>query len=117
MSLSDRHLLSTVAQPAMNSSRTGAFFWYLARHRKFHCTFTPAHSISPPVDSKVETHEHVFKHCFLSPFLFDTVRRAFGLVPTPSGAVEPSRLLHEHLLLSLTTTQVAPQTLHPCPHS
>ena len=48
-----------------------------------------------PLDSKVETHEHVFKHYFFSPFLFDTVRRAFGLVPTPSGVVEPSRLLHE----------------------
>ena len=58
-----------------------------------------------PLDSKVETHEHVFRHCFFSSFLFDTVRRAFGLVPTPSGAVEPSRLLHEHPLLSLTTTQ------------
>ena len=57
-----------------------------------------------PLDSRVETHEHVFRHCFFRPFLFDTVRRAFGLVPTPSGVVEPSRLLHEHPLLSLTTT-------------
>ena len=58
-----------------------------------------------PLDSRVDTHEHVFRHCFFSPFLFDTVRRAFGLVPTPSGVVEPSQLLHEHPLLSLTTTQ------------
>ena len=58
-----------------------------------------------PLDSKVGTHEHVFRHCFFSPFLFDNVRRAVGLVPTPSGAVEPSKLLHEHPLLSLTTTQ------------
>ena len=58
-----------------------------------------------PLVSKVERHEHVFRHCFFSPLFFDTVRRAFGLVPTPSGAVEPRRLLHEHPLLSLTTTQ------------
>ena len=51
------------------------------------------------LDSKVETHEHVLRHYVFSPFLFDTVRRAFGLVPTPSGGVEPSRLLHEHPLL------------------
>ena len=58
-----------------------------------------------PLDSNVETHEHVFRHCFFSSFLFDTVRRAFGLVPAPSRAMEPCRLLHEHPLLSLTMTQ------------
>ena len=53
----------------------------------------------------VEDHEHVFPNCFFSNLMFDTVRRAFGVVQGPSGVVEPSRLLRDHPLLPLTTTQ------------
>ena len=58
-----------------------------------------------PLDNKVEDHEHVFRHCFFCNFMFDTVRRAFGLVESEQGRVEPSRLLRDHPLLSLTSTQ------------
>ena len=58
-----------------------------------------------PLDCRVEDHEHVFRNCFFSNFMFDTVRRAFGVVQGPSGVAEPSRLLRDHPLLSLTTTQ------------
>ena len=57
------------------------------------------------LDSNVEDHAHVFRHCFVSPFMFDTVRWAFGLAVSDGKAVEPSRFLHEHPLLSLTTTR------------
>ena len=58
-----------------------------------------------PLDCRVEDHEHVFRNCLFSNFMFDTVRRAFRVVQGPSGVVEPSRLLRDHPLLSLTTTQ------------
>ena len=58
-----------------------------------------------PLDCRVEDHAHVFRHCFLSAFMFDTIRWAFGLVTHDGGTVEPSRLLLEHSLLSLTMTQ------------
>ena len=58
-----------------------------------------------PLDSRVEDHEHVFRHCFFGAFMFDTVNRAFGLLQSPTGAVEPSRVLKAHTLLSLTMTQ------------
>ena len=57
-----------------------------------------------PLDCKVEDYEHGFRHCFLGAFMFDTVRCAFGLLQTRAWLVEPSRVLHEHPLLSLTTT-------------
>ena len=57
-----------------------------------------------PLDCRVEDHEHVFRNCFFSNFMFDTVRRAFGVVQGLLGVVEPSRLLCDHPLLSLTTT-------------
>ena len=33
-----------------------------------------------PLDHGVEDHGHVFRHCYFSSFMFDAVRRAFGLV-------------------------------------
>ena len=56
-----------------------------------------------PRHCKVEDHEHIFRHCFLGAFIFDTVRRAFGVLRTATGAAEPSRVLHEQLQWSLTT--------------
>ena len=37
--------------------------------------------------------EHLLQHCFYSPFMFNTVHRAFGLVKSWDRMVEPSRLL------------------------
>ena len=59
-----------------------------------------------PLDGLVETHEHIYRHCRYSAFLIDTVRKAFKLpVQEDSSLIEPSRLLSEHPLQSLTTTQ------------
>ena len=38
-----------------------------------------------PLDHRVETHEHVFRHCYFSLFMFDAVRRAFGLLVVEGG--------------------------------
>ena len=58
-----------------------------------------------PLDPKVEDHEHVFRHCFFTTFMFDMLRRAFGVVASESGGIEPSRLIRDSPLLLLTTTQ------------
>ena len=52
-----------------------------------------------PLCHKVEDHAHVLRHCRYSAFVFDTVHTAFGLVPREGGGVEPSRLLHDEVLL------------------
>ena len=41
----------------------------------------------------------------MGPFIFDIVRKAFGLVWREGGAVEPSRILFDELALSLQSTQ------------
>ena len=58
-----------------------------------------------PLDGRVEDHEHVFRHCMLSAFMQSTLRKAFGMVEAGGGKVEPSRLLRDFPLLSITTTQ------------
>ena len=58
-----------------------------------------------PLDGRVEDHQHVLKRCFFSGFMFDTVRKAFGLVSWEGGSMEPSRLLLDAPLLSMQTTQ------------
>ena len=58
-----------------------------------------------PQCGRVEDHAHTPKRCYFSAFMFDTVRKAFGLAQGVGGAVEPSRLLLEEPLLSLQTTQ------------
>ena len=58
-----------------------------------------------PQCGRVEDHAHTLKRCYFSAFMFDTVRKAFGLAQGGGGAVEPSRLLLEEPLLSLQTTQ------------
>ena len=58
-----------------------------------------------PLDGRVEDHQHVLKRCFFSGFMFDTVRKAFGLVSWEGGSMEPSRLLLAAPLLSMQTTQ------------
>ena len=47
------------------------------------------------------------RHCFFSSFMFDAVHKAFGLVAAEGGegGLEPSSLISDHLVLSLTTTQ------------
>ena len=57
------------------------------------------------LDGRVGNHEHVMRHCWFSPLVFDAVRRAFGLVITDSRQVEPNRILREEPLLSLTIAQ------------
>ena len=44
-------------------------------------------------------HTHALKNCYFAAFTFDTVRKAFGLAPGEGGAVEPSRLLLDDVLL------------------
>ena len=58
-----------------------------------------------PLDGRVEDHEHVFCHCMFGAFMQSTVRKAFGLVESGGVQVEPSRLLRDFPLLSLTSTQ------------
>ena len=58
-----------------------------------------------PMDGRLEDHRHVLKNCYFSGFMFDTVRKAFGLVQREGGALEPSRLLLDEPLLSLQSTQ------------
>ena len=58
-----------------------------------------------PLDGRVEDHEHVFRHCMFSAFMQSTVRKAFGMVDAGGVKVEPSRLLRDFPLLSITTTQ------------
>lgn len=59
-----------------------------------------------PLDGLVETHEHIYRHCKFTAFAIDTVRKAFKLPTLEDGTVlEPSRILAEHPLQSLTTTQ------------
>jgi hypothetical protein len=57
------------------------------------------------MDGRLEDHRHVLKNCYFSGFMFDTVRKAFGLVQREGGALEPSRLLLDEPLLSLQSTQ------------
>ena len=57
-----------------------------------------------PQCGRVEDHAHTLKRCYFSAFMFDTVRKAFGLAQGVGAAVEPSRLLLEEPLLSLQTT-------------
>ena len=38
-----------------------------------------------PLDGRVEDHRHVLKNCYFSGFMFDTVRKAFGLVQREGG--------------------------------
>ena len=54
-----------------------------------------------PLDGRVEDHQHVLKRCFFLGFMFDTVRKAFVLVPWEGGSMEPSRLLLDAPLLSM----------------
>ena len=58
-----------------------------------------------PQCGRVEDHAHTLKRCYFSAFMFDTVRKAFGVAQGVGAAVEPSRLLLEEPLLSLQTTQ------------
>ena len=58
-----------------------------------------------PLCHKHEDHEHVLWHCFFSAFSFDTVRKAFGVVQREGGGIEPSRLLLEEPLLSLSSSR------------
>ena len=58
-----------------------------------------------PLDGRVEDHEHVSRHCMFGAFMQSTVRKAFGLVDSGGVKVEPSRLLRDFPLLSITTTQ------------
>ena len=57
-----------------------------------------------PLDSKVENHEHVFRHCFFSALMADTVQLAFGVVVAEGGHVELSQSTRDSPLLSLTST-------------
>ena len=57
------------------------------------------------LDGKVEDHAHVLKNCYFSAFMFDMVRKAFGLVSWEGATLEPSRLLLDHAAVSLQTTQ------------
>ena len=41
---------------------------------------------------KLEDHPHVLKHCRFLAFMFDTVKKAFGLVQRGGGMVDPSHL-------------------------
>ena len=47
----------------------------------------------------------MLRHCSFSAFVFDTGRKAFGIVQREGGAVERRRLLLEELALSLQSTQ------------
>ena len=58
-----------------------------------------------PQCGRVEDHAHTLKRCYFSAFMFDMVRKAFGLAQGVGVAVEPSRLLLEEPLLSLQTRQ------------
>ena len=44
---SARQRRRTPAHPAINSSSVAGWCWYFARHRRFHCAFSPAHSSNP----------------------------------------------------------------------
>ena len=57
------------------------------------------------LDGRVESHEHVFRHCMFSTFMQSTVRKAFRMVDAGGVKVERSRLLRDFPLLSITTTQ------------
>ena len=48
---------------------------------------------------------YVLKNCYFSAFMFDTVRKAFGLVEWEGRRLEPSRLLLEESAVSLQCTQ------------
>ena len=54
---------------------------------------------------RLEDHEHVLRHCRLSPFILDTARKAFGLAQREGGVMELSRVLFEDPALSLQSTQ------------
>ena len=58
-----------------------------------------------PLCHRLEDHEHVLRHCRFLAFIFDTVRKAFGLVQREGGAVEPNKLLLEEPALSLQSTR------------
>ena len=58
-----------------------------------------------PLCHRLEDHEHVLRPCRCSAFIFDIVRKAFGLVQREGGRVQPSRLFFEELALSLQSTQ------------
>ena len=58
-----------------------------------------------PLCHWLEDHEHMLQHCRFSAFIFDTVRKAFGVVQREGGAVEPSRLLLDEPALPLQSTQ------------
>ena len=58
-----------------------------------------------PLCHKLEDHEHVLRHYRFSPFIFDTVPKAFGPVRQDKLVVEPSRVLLENPTLSLQTSQ------------
>ena len=38
-----------------------------------------------PMCQRLEDHKHVLRHCRFSPFIFDMVRKAFGLVRQEGG--------------------------------
>ena len=52
-----------------------------------------------PLYGRVEDHSHALKNCYFSVVMFDTVRKAFGLVREGDRCVEPSRLLLNESLL------------------
>ena len=58
-----------------------------------------------PLCHKLEDHPHVLRHCRFSVFMFDTVRKAFGLVHGDGGVIEPSHLVLENPLQSVGTKQ------------
>ena len=43
-----------------------------------------------PLDSKLESYEHVFRQCFFGAFMADKARLAFGVVVVEGGHLEPS---------------------------
>ena len=80
----------TWASPRGEGGANASIFVFFASH------FLQSQLASPPP---------CLSDCFISAFMFDTVSRAFGLAVSDGKAVEPSRLLHEHAVLSLPTPQ------------
>ena len=57
------------------------------------------------LDGRMEDHEHAFRHCMFRAFMQSAVRKAFRLVDFGGVKLDPSRLLKDFPLLSITTTQ------------
>ena len=58
-----------------------------------------------PIWGRLEDHKHLFRHCMFGPFYFDTVRKAFGVIPKEGGGGDRiSHRLLEELAESLQCT-------------